>query len=421
MTLRSRILAALAALVLVSLAAPPAGAALYEVTRQEQSCPKADEPRALRQTVVVLDEAIVAADAAANQRWVRMVVEAADAGEVSRGGLGVRERFALFVARRDGTELVPLMVGCSPNLSDAEFQRQKAEDTAVDRFIGRDAETRRKAARTGFADGVAKALGQIQRQASDIAAQPAATGTLLRAIQNAGALAASGAGTPRFIVISPFALVERSGLGAVPAARARGFALAKSSGVDLGRAEVYLAGAALGDGPALEFARAFLLGSKGWLAGVRSDGLPQLAPEPTSVTVFEGFVDYVGQRTPMQVRLATAAQGDLVNSWVETTVADAVATPLAGKVLCRAPKDCELRGDGRFAAVWFEDPQQAPADRGTLPFGGARNVAMAVHGDVASGSVSDPKVRFRGEDAAAKPVEALELKFEINRVEGSPF
>lgn len=418
MSARAGLLALAAA---TGLAAPQAQAAVYEVSRQEQSCPKADEPRSLRQTVVVLDEAIVAADAAANQRWLRMVVEAADAGEISRGALGVRERFALFVARRDGSELVPVMVGCSPNISDAELQQQKAADSAMDRFIGRDAESRRKTARTAFADGLAKALGQIQRQAAEIAGQPVAAGNIVKALQSAGTLAQANGGLPRLVLVSPFAIADRGALGPAPAARAKGFALAKDARVDLGRAEVYLAGAALGDGAALEHARAFLLGSKGALAGVRSDGLPQLAPEPAVVRVYEGFIDYVGQRVSLQARFASTAQGDLVNSWLETTVAEAVATPVAGKLLCRKPDDCELRGDGRFAAAWFPDPQQPPADRAVAPFGGARNLAMTIRGAVASGTVSDQKVRFLGNDAAGKPIEATELKFEITRVEGSAF
>lgn len=415
-----RIASLAAALLVASCAVDAAEASSYEFARQEQTCPKTGEPRAARQTILVLDEAIVQPVREANQRWVRMLVEAADARDASVGALGVRERVGLYVARRDGSELVPVFVGCSPNISAEELAKQKGEDTAFGRFAGRDAESRLKAARDAFADGLALAIGQIQRQSAEIGAEPAPPGALLRALQNAGQLAEAESGVPRFIIVSPFSFVPKAELRDVADARSRGFALAEKSGLDLGRAEIYLAGASFGDGPGVEFARAFLLGSKGFLAGARSDGLPRLAPEPASVRVYQGFVDYVGQRTPLQVRLSATAQGDLVNSWVEATVSKAVATPLGGKILCRKPDDCELRGDDRFARAWFDDPNNAPADLRKVPFGGARKIEMTIRGDVASGRIFDPNVRFVGEDKD-RPTQADELKFEINRIDGLRF
>ncbi|GLK76056.1 hypothetical protein GCM10008171_13100 [Methylopila jiangsuensis] len=400
---------------------PAAAASVYEVRRQEETCPQDGAARALRQTVVIIDEAAVQADPKANQRWVRAVVEAADAGEASRGTLGPRERFAIFVARRDGSELVPLFAGCSPNIPDAEFKAEQAADTSWRTFVGTDAASRRKSARTAFSDGVAASLAQIHKQAAEIAASPAPPGALLSALRNVGALARSGEGAPRYVIVSPFQIGAKPEGGAIPAARAKGFALARASGVDFGRAEVYLVGAHLPAGAAQEFVRAFLLGAKAALAGVRSDGLPPLSDEPASLRVFQGFIDYVGDRRPMQARIAASSKGDLVNSWVEIAGVEAVATPLAGKLLCRKPDQCELKGDGRFAMAWSDDPQKAPDDRGELPFGGARNVALVISGDTAKGSVSDPIVVFQGEERDGRRPELKDLTFEISRVDGSPF
>jgi hypothetical protein len=408
-----------------ALAPGPAGAAAtYEVVRQEQTCPKERQPRSLRQTLVILDEAIVSAGPEANQRWTRMVVEAADARDAGTGGLGTRERFTLLVARRDGSELVPLFFGCSPNLPPEESERAKAGDSMFDRFIGSDSEARRKSARDAFAAGLARALAQVQKRAPEIAARPAPADGLLKALQNAGRLADLNHGLPRIILVTPFGVAEKGRTGDVPAARRAGFELAERSAIDFGRAEVYLAGAALGDSAPLEFARALVLGAKGQLAGVRSDGLPRLSPEPTSLRLYAGFIDYVGQRTPLQVRLAASAQGDLVNSWVETTLSRTTATPLAGKMLCRGQEKgqppgevCEVRGDGRFAQVWFPDPQAEPADRGKLPFGGARTIALDLKGRTAAGRILDPKVIFSGENGQRRE----ELTFEIQRVEDGQF
>lgn len=405
---------------LLLLAGPAAAASTYEVVRQEQTCPRAKEPRSLRQTVVVVDEAIVAATPEANQRWTRMVVEAADAREVSTGALGLRERLSIHVARRDGSELVPLFVACAPNLGSEEVERQRGADTLLDRFLGKDAESRRRQARTDFANGLARALTQVQRQAPAIAAEPAPPGALVKALQNAGRLADPEQGLPRFVLVSPFDLPERS-RGEIQDARSRGLALAERSGIDLGRAEVYLAGAVLGDAAALEFARTFLLGSKGLLAGARSDGLPRLLPEPTTVRVFSGFIDWVGRRVPMQVRLATSPQGEVVNSWVEVTVARAVATPLAGKALCRRPKDCEVHGDGRFAQVWLVNPQDTSAGNASFPFAGARTIELRTTPEGAKGRVTDPGLIFYDVGPNGQRTETRELAFEIQAVEGLPF
>ena len=202
----------------------------------------------------------------------------------------------------------------------------------------------------------------------------------------------------------------------MPAAREQGFALAEKAGIDFGRAEVYLAGAPLGDGAALEFARALVLGSKGQLVAARSDGLPRLLSEPVSVRIYAGFIDYVNQRVPLQLRVAATAQGDLVDSWIETTFARSAATPVGGKMLCR-DETCEIRGDGRFAQVWFPDPQAEPSERAKLPFGGARTIEMTLKPASASGRISDPKVVFGGVSTPRRE----ELRFEIQRVEDGQF
>lgn len=272
--------ATLIALVSALVLAAPARAASYEVVRQEQACPKEREPRSLRQTLLILDEAIVGASPEANQRWTRMVVEAADARDAGAGTLGTRERFALLVARRDGSELVPLFLGCSPNLPPEESERAKAGDSMFDRFVGTDSEARRKAARDAFAAGIARALAQVQKRAPEIAAEPAPVGGLLRALQNAGRLADLNHGLPRFILVTPFAVFDKAKLGDVPSARRAGFELAERTGLDFGRAEVYLAGAALGDSAPLEFARALVLGAKGVLGACARTACRAWPPSP---------------------------------------------------------------------------------------------------------------------------------------------
>ena len=392
------------------------GLAGYEAVRQEAACPRDREPKALRQTVLVLDEAMVEAKSEGNALWKRIVVEAADAREMGTGTLAPRERLTLLVARRDGSEMTPLFVGCSPNLPSEEVERARAADTQWDIFTGGDSGARLKKTREAFSNGLARALAQVAKRAEAIAATPAQAGSVLRALQNAGRLADPNHGLPRFILVSPFQVVPKGEAAEAVDAREKGFALAERSGLDFGRAEIYLAGAQLGEGASLEFARALILGAKGVLAGARSDGLPRLQPEPVSVRVYAGFIDYVDQRIPLQLRLAATAQGDLVNSWIETTFSRSTATPVFGKMLCRGTA-CEVRGDGRFAQVWFLDPKGEPKNRAKLPFGGARNLELTLKGTGAVGRISDPSVVFGGANATKRE----DLRFEIERVEDGQF
>ncbi len=248
----------------------PAARAAYDAIRVEQSCPKDREPHSLRQTIIVLDEAIVGGPGGGTQGWKRIVIEAADAkGDVSLGIVGPRERVTILLARRDGSELVPLFLACSPNLSSDEVARSRTRDGILDDFLGTGTEDRLRKSRDTFATGIAKALAQVDRGA-EAAGGPVPVGGLLRALRNAGQMIDLNHGIPRLVIVSPFRIVEPMPSGTVPEARDAGFRMAEQHGIDLGRAEVYLAGATLPAGPALEFARAVFLGSK--------DGWPEPAP-----------------------------------------------------------------------------------------------------------------------------------------------
>lgn len=406
-------------LLAAALAAPASARTSFELVRYEATCPVADrDVRSLRQTVVILDEALISVDPEVSARTTRMVVDAADARDTSTGTLGTRERFTLLVARRDGSELVPLFAGCSPNLPADEVAQRKAQDGAFDRFVWGGTESRMQKVRTDYATAVSRALAQLRKQASEIAAEPMRAGSVVTALRNAGRLADADLGLARFIVLSPFAIVDPSGFRDVPAARRAGFDLAERSNVDFGRAEIYLAGTTIGTGLGLEAIRAFVLGSRGQLAGIRSDALPRFAPEPVSVAIYAGFLDYVGVRVPMQLRFAPSATGELVNSWVETTVTKPYATPLEGKAICRTGGQCELLVRERFARVWLLDPQGEPADRGEYPFGSARNVDVTLTATTAVGSVWDAKVIFKSPDTGAQ---LDRLRFDLQRMDGGRF
>lgn len=385
----------------------------YDVIRYEATCPRLSDVHSLRQTVVVIDEAIVASKSEANQQWTRAVVDAVDARESSSRSLGVKERVTILVARKDGSEVVTLFLACSSNVSADEAEKANASDTVLDRFLGRDSAARNKGARDEFANALAKALAQLQRRAQEIDQASGSHGSIVQALRNSGKLADLNQGIPRIILVTPLHLTLDPGL--TPAnARVQGFAAAEVAAVDFGRAEVYVMGATL-VGSALEYFRSFILGSKGVLVGVRSDNLPRLQGEPAFVANYAGFIDYVGQRVPVQLRFARTTEGDLVNSWIETTLSQTTATPIGGKAVCTTAEKCEIRGDGRFAQVWLPDPQAEPSDRTKLPFGGARQFEMHVDGRSAKGQVSDSKFVYIGEDPEKKPIQKRELTFEIER------
>jgi hypothetical protein len=306
----------------------PSLAYAYEPVRFEEPCRRAGAS-ALRQTIVVVDEGALRArdggqSKTGDKRWVRAIIELADAREgISTNNMEAGERLIIMVARADGSEMVPLFLGCSPNLSTNERAEREKADSAADRFFGRDTGAQVKRQVESFQARILEALTQVNRQVEgdDKAARPVASDGFVRALVAGGRLVDLTLGVPRILLMTDLRFVDVRKLADKESARKFGFEWALKANVDLSRAEVHVLN--FGDTTnqyMRDFADAMLLGSKGLLSGWRTDGLPPLLAAPVAVRHFGGTIDYAGLPTPIQVRLAFDKAGTLVNSWVEVTV-----------------------------------------------------------------------------------------------------
>ena len=132
--------------VVAAIVSVPVCALAYEPVRFEEACRRAGATMPLRQTIVVVDEGALRAregqSKAADKRWIRAIVELADARDgATTSNMEAAERLTVMVAKADGSELVPLFFGCSPNLNTSERADREKSDSAADRFFGRDTGT----------------------------------------------------------------------------------------------------------------------------------------------------------------------------------------------------------------------------------------------------------------------------------------
>jgi hypothetical protein len=371
--------------------------AAQEMIRFEAPC-KAGAS-SLRQTLVVLDEAIVSPDPVGHPshlRWTRPILDSADlVGPASAGRLLPRERLTIYLARRATSDLSPLFVGCSPNMESAEIERMRAERSSISSFIFGSVERDLEAQRKSFDAAIRDAIAQV-RKAVPTSDGPHRSGTLTGLLPPLRALSQSidlSRGVPRIVILSPFT-VEPATIKDTRTAREAGFAVGADAGLDLRRAEIVALGFSGNPGQHLQsHVEAFFLRSKGQLVGWRSDGLPQLPDAPVAVRIFGGTADYGDISAPIQIRIATDAQGNLVNSWVEVTAGRSLASPISGKAICRSKDACEVKGDGRLLGqAWNPEPKERPIFDERFAWSGMRYFEMSFNGTSGRVKISDPLV-----------------------------
>jgi hypothetical protein len=291
--------------------------------------------------------------------------------------------------------------------------------TQLWKFIGRDVRSQIEKEKLAFQSSLLQTMTELAKlRASRSEGQKTGSDGIgfLQALSFAGGAFDLAEGIPRIIFVSPMKLPISRSFADVKAAREQGFTLASKLGVDFQRAEVYVTGlSSEASKYTRDFAQTLFLGMKGRLAATSGDALPAFADWPISVSVFGGFIDYVGVKVPMQIRLAIDRSGSLVNSWMEVSVVRPVATPLTGKAICTAGTDeqCEITGDGKdFAQLWVTDVGPEPTFDPKLPLSGVRHFEFTVAGGSARGKVYDPNVLFSGKK---------EMSFELARTPAVKF
>ena len=391
-----------------------------EVANYQQGCIGAKEMSApLRQTIVVLDEAAVEGGTSNSHgsAWKQPLLTIADAVDSTpRGSMIPHEHLTIYLARQSGSELAPVFAGCSPNISESQREKLNKDTSFFNWAFTGGAAREIEQARSGYKDALADAMRLIEKNA--IPQPDKKAGGLLRSLSTAPHLVDLGLGIPRILIISPLNLVENQTWANERAARDAGFELGANLGIDLQRAELHILAIRSTPSPHLRgFVEAFFLRSRAFLAGWRTDGVPQLLSPPVDVKVFGGAVEMGEIAPPVQIRIAFDSQGTLVNSWIEITKGRSLATPVSGKAICKSKDVCEIKGDGSLLGqAWNPDRNKDPVFNEQFAWSGLRYFEMSYSGNSGKVRIWDPNVRIRIGDRQME-----DFKFSVDRTEKQQF
>jgi hypothetical protein len=384
----------------------------FETVISDFACHLEGFNRPLRQTIIVIDEAaidqFVAGKASeANRRVNRSVLAIAGVleGQVTNA-IEPRERITILFARENGNDLVRAFTGCTPTYSPEEISRMEKSNSSIQgsvmKFIGRDVRSQIDKDKLSFQTSILQGMTELAkgRGPKKQSVQGSEDIGFLQTFSFVQGAFDISEGLPRLIVISPLDMPLIKNISDAKTGREKGFNLASKMGTDFQRAEAYLTGISKDASRfGRDFANAFFLGMKARLVAASGESLPPFSEAPKAIRVYGGFIDYVGVKVPMQLRLATDSTGSLVNSWVEVSVVRAVATPLDGKAVCKAEitDQCDIKGDGReFGQSWVVDVKQTPTFDPKLPFSGVRQFEFSTTAAGLKGRVFDTNVTING-------------------------
>lgn len=397
-------------------------AAHSQVRALEETCSAAGGPVSLRQTLLVIDGALVSPDGAegpapANKAWRRFAASYFDAASPSILQLmDARERLTIFIANADGSGLTPVFTGCLPLVEAAEGERRDAATTAMERFFGNDWRSAQDKAAEAFSRAATLSLveGVTRARVGPGAQAPFAEGGLVRSLLRTRGYSVEK-GLPRLVLLTDLSLYEIPA-GATEAAHMTGRADAEASGLDLQRADIHLfdAGASAGEAQTA-YLKSFFLAAKGQVETIAGIGGQLTANKvPVTSAVFQGTIAYpsLGEY-PIRMRLARDRNGSAVMSWIEEQSNRVRFTPFQGLLNCEADAKCAFIGDKVFAQVWKETAGLEPQCVNWMPFGGLRELAFSLDGDALAGRISDSVCVISGaEDGIA---------FQLQRVPNAAF
>lgn len=400
----------------------PAGAALAQPSVDDAYCQIDDLPASLRQTMIVIDGAIVEPEAvgpsAENRVWRQFVAQFVNAGDsLIRQRIDARERVTVSIANPDGSGLTLLFSGCVPLMRPEEEAELSAKSSMLDVFFGSDSRRKLSDAADRFTRTVAVAMVEgTQRlpQATAATGPVAFRDSALVASLTKSVGYALEDGVPRVLIVtdlSRYTLPE----GDPAAARALGRADADVAGINFLRAEVHVFGASGGQSAnERHYLDAFFLSSRGQLATLTSTNgaLTAVAP-PRSVAIYQGVVDYGETRYPVRMRLARDQNDSVVNSWIEMQASLPKFVPFSGIINCASEADCEYIGDNIFAQVWEDDPGPKADLQPWEPFGGMRGFRFDIDGKAITGLINDEQGFVVGNEEG--------LKFEMQLIENGLF
>jgi hypothetical protein len=388
-------------------------------------CNKPGMSAAIRQTVIVIDEHHVYAEAnkqpnERNNGWRRFLgnlLMTADPLTLEQN-FQARERITVVLARRDGSGTRSVFTGCLPVYNAAEKRsigNSGGAGGALAKFFGQDELTKSRHALDLFRIRLSEAVAQALDPAALSSAQlPRNRGDLgnngLVSSLRQGNVIDVRYGVPRLIIYSDLARYLNGWPADVPKIRRWGMAAGRTADLDLKGAEVYLAGAS-GSSAARDAIKMFFLAAHSELVAASSgSGLPTFQAAPVRVLYYQGFAQYPENRYPIRIRLAVDQNGTAVGSWLSVLTGKEQYVPVHGVLTCQSDWNCEFTGDDIFSQLWNANraPNSEPVFDQEIPFAGARSLRFAVRGQSIRGAISDALLRIEG-------VKGGKLEFEATR------
>jgi hypothetical protein len=410
----------LATLVCLASLFPAAADAAVEF---EEYCQLEGLQAPLRQTVIVIDERKITPEtgeaiSAKNEGWRRYVADLLDMNRtgVTRDFLP-RERVAIFVARSDGSGLIPVFTGCMPFFSDAEAKAMAEErgsfGKALDDFFGWGAMARQKkdldVMNRALAGAFLEAARPDRLSKQSGGTQSFAESGLVASMKRSRAADLSR-GLPRIFLVTDLSAYAFPAAKDVTQAREHGLKLGREAQVNLDRTELYI----VSDGGLSETTRhllhSFWLEGQARLVALSGMGtMAELQGNPVSLEIFQGTVSYPMGDYPMRMRLALDRNGTAVNSWVSVQSDVDRFTPFGGVMTCEGEGDCSFIGDKLFAQIWTKDPDAEPEFAPWMPFAGVREFEFQLKADRLKGLAFDSSADIAGTDDNR-------LEFELTRL-----
>ncbi len=378
-----------------------------EPDRAEEFCRKNEFSKALRQTIVFIDENVVTAYSGddippASRELARLILNFADPEKAQRTNTFLpRERLTVYALPRDGSQPIHVFSACQPYYSDEEIAeiegRESSTKRALDTFFGKGPIAEAEEYTRVFRNNLTTMLVSIGKTMSDSPNRTSGflESSLITSLQSTPRLVNLHDGIPRIILVADFSPFSVEGLDNPLEARSLGFSMAKQASIDFSRAELYAVHLSdTGQNQLVrEFAHAFFLGSGALLSGWSNKTISNPSVNPTAVQIFQGFVDYGDIKPPVQIRLAWDSNGTLVNSWIGVALKSTVSTPMSGAMVCQDSNNCSVKSDDfGFAQIWSTDPDQEAEYDANLPFSGLRRFTIDIKGTRASGKIWDPAV-----------------------------
>lgn len=399
--------------------------------RADNYCQKKGYDKALRQTLVLIDEIAVEAQVGKeippiNKELIRIILSFANTETARENNTFLpRERLKILVLPKDGTGPQSIFTGCQPFYSDEEADKitsgKSSWKSNTDKYLGKGAIAEAEKYADVFKKNLARTLVSIgksvtldSRNEKDV---EFTQHSLVSSLKSASRLVNLHDGIPRIILLSDFSAFGKLKLRDETDARTQGLEMAKKANIDFSRAELYAVqvGEASQNKLSREFAHSFFLGSEALLSGWSNKAIGRLDSNPHTVKYFQGIIQYGNDvAPPLRLRLAWDKNGMLVNSWVSVSLKNNVSTPLSGAALCDESGKCTITSDDSgFAQVWSTDPDEEAEYDISLPFSGLRYFDIKIEGTKATGRIWDPAVDNVGGQK--------DLPFELNLVKDGVF